>query len=241
MADRSIGRSALSYPKNQHVDLDPELFRNPSAEYRGAPFWAWNGQLDRERLSRQIAVFKAMGMGGFHMHARTGLATEYLGDEFMAMVWHCVEEAERHEMLAWLYDEDRYPSGFAGGMVTREPSFRAQYLRLVPHSLAEGGEHDRRLFARYQVVLDGGVLTHYRRLAEHQAAPEAGMVWYTYRERWAPATWYNNQTYVDTLNPAAIQRFFAVVRALLLQRDPDDPVKVFKCELHQPEVFGNAA
>ncbi len=26
-----------------------------------------------------------MGFGGFHIHFRTGLATEYLGDEFMGL------------------------------------------------------------------------------------------------------------------------------------------------------------
>ncbi|UKI30456.1 MAG: hypothetical protein L6W00_21240 [Lentisphaeria bacterium] len=59
--------------------------------------------------------FPAHGDGGFHMHARTGLATPYLGPEFMARVRDCVREARNSGMLAWLYDEDRWPSGAAGG------------------------------------------------------------------------------------------------------------------------------
>lgn len=54
------------------------LFRDPPA-----PFWAWNCKLDRETMVRQVLYFKEMGMGGFHMHCRTGLDTEYLGEEFM--------------------------------------------------------------------------------------------------------------------------------------------------------------
>ena len=84
-----------------------ELFRAPGALYRDTPFWAWNCKLDREQIRRQIAAFHEMGMGGFHMHARTGLATAYLEPEFMEMVRECVDIARRDSMLAWLYDEDR--------------------------------------------------------------------------------------------------------------------------------------
>lgn len=62
------------------------LFQNPPAPYRGAPFWAWNCKLDRETMVRQVLYFKEMGMGGFHMHCRTGLDTEYLGAEFMEII-----------------------------------------------------------------------------------------------------------------------------------------------------------
>lgn len=32
---------------------DEPLFRQPSAGFRGAPFWSWNGPLDRQRLFRE--------------------------------------------------------------------------------------------------------------------------------------------------------------------------------------------
>lgn len=53
-------------------------FAHPSSAYRGMPFWAWNGKLEREELRRQIRVLQRMGMGGFFMHARVGLDTPYL-------------------------------------------------------------------------------------------------------------------------------------------------------------------
>ena len=49
---------------------------NPGAEYRGKPFWSWNGALEEEELLRQIDVMKEMGFGGYFMHSRTGLITE---------------------------------------------------------------------------------------------------------------------------------------------------------------------
>ncbi|MEE1505238.1 MAG: hypothetical protein UGF89_13475, partial [Acutalibacteraceae bacterium] len=104
----------MLYKKNSAPALTEELFKNPTAEYRGTPFWAWNNLLTKEELCRQIDVFKEMGLGGFHMHVRTGLKNKYLSDEYMELVKACVEKAKGEEMLAWLYDEDRWPSGAAG-------------------------------------------------------------------------------------------------------------------------------
>jgi hypothetical protein len=64
----------LTYPKSA-LPFSNELFQNPTSEYRGCPFWAWNNKLDRGQLLRQIDYFEEMGMGGFHMHVRTGLDT----------------------------------------------------------------------------------------------------------------------------------------------------------------------
>ena len=32
----------MIYKKNNSDSLNMELFKNPTSEYRGAPFWAWN-------------------------------------------------------------------------------------------------------------------------------------------------------------------------------------------------------
>ena len=64
----------MIYDDNRkNKELSKELFRAPTSEYRGAPFWAWNCDLERDELLRQIDVFKEMGLGGFHMHVRTGM------------------------------------------------------------------------------------------------------------------------------------------------------------------------
>ena len=81
------------YEKSREKELTRDLFENPTSEYRGAPFWAWNHALDKDTLCRHIEYFKEMGMGGFHMHSRTGLDTPYLGEEFMDCVRACVEKA----------------------------------------------------------------------------------------------------------------------------------------------------
>ena len=39
-----------------------EEFEHPGAEYREAPFWAWNCRLELDELKRQLDVFKEMGL-----------------------------------------------------------------------------------------------------------------------------------------------------------------------------------
>lgn len=101
-------------------------FKSPGPDFRGAPFWAWNAKLEPEELIRQIRLMKEMGLGGFFMHARVGLNTEYLGKEWFECVKACIAEAEKLGMNAWLYDEDRWPSGAAGSFVTREDRFQTE-------------------------------------------------------------------------------------------------------------------
>lgn len=114
---------------------------NPGVWYRPAPFWSWNDKLCEEELLRQIDEMCEKGYGGFFMHSRVGLVTEYLSDEWMALVKRCAEHARKLGMLAWLYDEDKWPSGFAGGIVPLESDeYRHRFLVLLKKEQIEPGD-----------------------------------------------------------------------------------------------------
>ena len=192
-----------------------EDFESPGSEYRAAPFWAWNGELEPEELCRQIDVFRKMGFGGFHMHARAGLVTPYLSDTFMRCAEVCCEKARQEDMLAWLYDEDRYPSGPAGGLVTANPAFTRRFLRMTPcaeedpeAAQARRGYprmRDSRLLAVYDIVLnEDGCLQSGKRI--DSAGEAEGRAWYAFFECF-PASEGPRQSYVDALNPRAIEAF----------------------------------
>ncbi|MBN1811173.1 MAG: hypothetical protein JXA14_04985 [Anaerolineae bacterium] len=105
------------------------LFQDPPKAYREVPFWSWNDDLDPEELVHQIGLMDDAGWGGFFMHARVGLRTPYMGKQWMACIRACVDAARERGMGAWLYDEDKWPSGFAGGLsVAADPAHRAQHL-----------------------------------------------------------------------------------------------------------------
>lgn len=211
----------MFYKKNQEPRLSDELFKNPTAEYRGTPFWAWNGHPEAEELTRQIEVFRNMGFGGFHMHVRSGMDVEYLTPEFFANIRHCVDEAVRLDMLAYLYDEDRWPSGAVGGKLTKDVSKRQQYLLWtktpycgktfkIPQTgsgshYAERTENGK-LIACYDVRLNAdGTIASYKKIGENEAAEDTK--WYAYVETPSPNPWYNGQTYADILNPEVTREF----------------------------------
>ena len=205
----------MLYKKKTATSLADSLFQNPTSEDRSTPFWAWNCELDKETLQRQIEYLKEMGFGGFHMHSRTGMATEYLSEEFMDLVKACVDKAEQEEMLAWLYDEDRWPSGAAGGYVTREPKYRIRKLVFAPNrmeclpkeeAIRTGGAY---LVACFDVSLnEAGELEGYTPMGENDTA--AGNKWFAYCVTEQENPWYNNQTYADTLNGEAIEKFVSI-------------------------------
>ena len=111
--------------------LNLKEFKNPPAQYRGAPFWAWNTKLEEQDLKWQIDKFKEMGFGGFFMHTRSGMATEYLGEEFMRLVRVCVANAKSKGTLAYPYDEDRWSSGSASGKETKNKEYRQKTVSLT--------------------------------------------------------------------------------------------------------------
>lgn len=99
--------------------------------FRPLPFWSWNEELDEERLRWQVQQMHKAGLGGFFMHARVGIKTEYMGQQWFRCVKGCIEEAEKCGLEPWGYDENGYPSGIADGQVCRESeNYRATWIEL---------------------------------------------------------------------------------------------------------------
>ncbi len=127
----------LTYHKSR-LPFSSELFKSPTNEYRGCPLWVWNNKLNKAQLLRQIDDLAAMGLGGFHIHVRVGLDTEYLGEEFMDMAKACVDYAETKGMMACLYDDDRWPSGAAGGLAVKgHDEFKERHVMFTPFRYGE--------------------------------------------------------------------------------------------------------
>ncbi len=154
-----------------NAEWTEQAWLDPPSIYRSAPFWSWNDRLVPERLCRQIQAMHAAGMGGFFMHSRYGLKTPYLSAEWFECVGACVEQARKLHMKAYLYDEDRWPSGAAGGLVTREnPAFGRHALVALAHEDVPAGLERLGSFA---ARLDqAGRVQSYRPLEEGQQPGE---------------------------------------------------------------------
>lgn len=221
----AMKRNTVSY-KNMSAEVCMsrhklyEIFKNPGMEWRGKPFWSWNGELREDEVRRQINVMKQMGLGGFFMHSRAGLITEYLGEEWFDLINAGADEGERIGMEAWLYDEDRWPSGSAGGMVTSDPRYRMKSLVITEQSPDTFARDDSMRYV-FLARLDGIDLWRYTAL-EREADIKAALTAFEKETASDPGTIrilsfsvvpdspssnYNGNTYIDTMSRAAVNRF----------------------------------
>lgn len=94
-----------------------QAFQNPNSEFRTAPLWVWNDEMTNEAIDFQLKEYKEHGFGGAFVHPRPGLITEYLSEEWFARWNHALETSKKLGLKLYIYDENSYPSGFAGGHV----------------------------------------------------------------------------------------------------------------------------
>lgn len=172
-----------------------DTLREPPASFRPIPFWSWNGRLEKEELERQIEEMSRAGLGGFFMHARGGLKTPFMEEEWMDAVRASIEKAKSLGLEPWLYDEYGWPSGFGGGKI---PALGVSYqqkklaVELAPFSL-QPNETVGNTIAYYTKTEQG-----YRRVTDDgQAAAAAELRIY----------WKLNPYYIDTLSRRAVRAF----------------------------------
>lgn len=160
--------------------MDSKNFKNPPAASRPAPFWSWNDNFSKDEMIRQIKDMSDKGWGSFFMHSRVGLVTPYLKEEWFDFVNACCKTAKEEGMYAHLYDEDKWPSGFAGGEVVKHKKFRQRVLCLT--------EKD-------ELTEDDQILDQYdEKLIVRRILP-------------AKLKWYNGYCYADLLNKEAVEEF----------------------------------
>lgn len=184
-------------------------WQNPDKKFRSAPFWSWNGKLDKDELLHQIRIFKEMGMGGFFMHSRIGLATKYMSQEWFDMIHGCIAEAEVQDMDAWLYDEDRWPSGYAGGLVTKAPENRLHliFLTEVPYAECADFEVDRETIALFAAVVDGINAENVRKISSPSEVKEGETLLQFVFCADFDYSWYNDCSYLNPMKIEAVKMF----------------------------------
>lgn len=175
-------------------EVDPFLL--PTA------FWSWNEDLQPEELSRQIREMKRAGLGGYFMHARIGLITPYLSEEWMRCIQVAVQRGKEERLKAWLYDEDCWPSGSAGGRVSqRGQEYLQKWLELKIGSPHEYQPQEHTLATFIGTPKD-------RSWEDLRRVPpeEASQLARTPEEKILEFSWKASR-YVDLLNPETVRAF----------------------------------
>ncbi len=168
---------------------------------RSIPFWSWNNELDEEKLVSQIVEMKEVGVGGFIMHARSGLKTEYLGEKWFSCIDACLKKAKELGLDAWVYDENGWPSGFAGGLLLENEKYRVRFLR---YSVKDYFDNDA--FCIYKKTENG----YSRIFGEENGLTEYHCIYLVV----SPST-------TDILNPEVVDEFIKVTHERYYERFKD--------------------
>ncbi|MBE6411178.1 MAG: hypothetical protein E7036_01315 [Opitutales bacterium] len=176
-------KNAVDTQYDKNSQFSTAEFKNPSAQYRIVPFWSWNETMEPDEIRRQLRLMKKAGWGGSMIHSRTGLLTEYLGEDWFKAVDATLDESRKLGMLVWLYDEDKWPSGYSGGTVLHEdPNFAVKCLYAI-----KAGEK----------AIDGAVKV---------GDAVDGIQVYSYTSPMGNP-WFNGTSYVDTMSRKAMEVF----------------------------------
>ncbi|MBZ4666767.1 glycosyl hydrolase [Mahella sp.] len=197
-----------------------DQMRNPPEEYRAIPFWALNDKLNDDELRWQIGQMKEAGLGGYFMHARSGLKTPYMSDEWLQAIEVCVEEGKRQGISPWLYDENGWPSGFADGKV---PGLGIDYQQKWLECRQLESDNVSWTDRTIGIYILGDSYRTFRYASGQESIAALGP-----KEVMLHIGWVNNPYYVDVLNEQAIRSFIDNTHEVYYERMKDSFGSVIK-------------
>ncbi|MCL5745658.1 MAG: hypothetical protein M1541_17325 [Acidobacteria bacterium] len=208
-------------PVQARVDSVPallELFENPPAEYSTVPFFVWNGDVTEADIDRQIVEYRQQHIRAFFIHPRPGMITPYLSQRWFALYRYAVDRAKKLGMRVWIYDENSYPSGFAGGHVPAE----------MPESWNQGQGLTLRKVSQLTPEAARQCKVLLRRDGERflDIPPQAGEAplppgdYYCFEVNYYDKSpWHGGFSWVDLLKPGVTDKFIEITMQRGYQRD----------------------
>ncbi len=197
---------SLSVSEINTIDQLKAEFADPSAQYRTMPFLVWNDDVTKEKIDHMLEGIKANGMGGGFIHPRAGMITEYFSDDWWDLFKYTVEKGKQMGLEIWLYDEDGFPSGFAGGHV--QADFPSSYQE--GHSVGMIRQDVLKLDSSelYRVILkkEGDAYTDITASAVSMEG-QSGDFYLFNKLSIAPSPRWGNFPYVNLLMPGVVDYF----------------------------------
>ena len=180
-------------------------FSAPAADYRPAPLLVFNdeheGEAGEGRISQVLEGHRRVGYGGVFLHPRPGLMTEYLSPRWFELIRHAVRECRRLGLVPYLYDENSYPSGFAGGHVPAlVPEARTRYVSAMFGEGPDDVPEERLILHLWDGALPG------REVEVEEIGVEQTWIAFTMRSM-QPLAWHGDTVYPSLLDPRTTEAF----------------------------------
>ncbi|UCE48314.1 MAG: hypothetical protein JSW47_22280, partial [Phycisphaerales bacterium] len=183
------------------------LFANPPRQYSSGPLWVWNDMLTEQQIVDTMKDLATQKVRQVFVHPRPGLMTPYMSDDWFRLWKVALSEARKLDMNVWIYDENSYPSGFAGGLVPDAmPESRGRGLAFRDQkSVGKFGDDTLAVFTLsgdgYEDITD--------QVKAGKKFPE-GRYLTVAISRANPSPWYGGKFYVDILYPGVTEKFLEV-------------------------------
>lgn len=184
-----------------------KLFADPPREYSSGPLWVWNDLLTEQQIRDTMRDLAGQHVKQVFVHPRPGLMTPYLSADWFQLWKVALDEAAKLDMNVWIYDENSYPSGFAGGWVPElMPESRGMGLSLKETKAAPKWSDE--LVAVYRLEGDRAENVS-AKLKAGEALPEARYLVASI-VRAGNSPWHGNRCYVNLLTAGVTQKFLEV-------------------------------
>lgn len=202
--------NACAQNKNQDEVADFKQllaqFRDPGKAYGSAPLWVWNADVSEGKIDSMLHEFKENAFGGVFVHPRPGLVTPYLSDRWFELYQYTVQKGKELELDVWIYDENSYPSGFAGGHVPEEmPSSYNQGQMLNLEKSTNIPVNDTTLFLVLEKTGEGFVVVDL-----NASANKKGDYYLFRKEYYEKSPWYGGYSYVDLMAKGVTEKFIEI-------------------------------
>jgi len=183
------------------------MFTEPPRQYSSAPLWVWNDMLTAEQIVGTLNDLAGQKVRQVFVHPRPGLMTPYLSQEWFKLWNTALKQAELLDMNVWIYDENSYPSGFAGGFVPRAmPESRGRGLVIKQQRSLDKLDGDSvAVFHR----TESGYENISAMMRSGTTFPEGDYLAASIK-RAAASPWYGGKTYVDLLYPGVTEKFLSI-------------------------------
>lgn len=184
-----------------------KLFANPPREYSTGPLWVWNDLLTDEQIRSTMRDLAKQQVKQVWVHPRPGLMTPYLTPEWFHLWDVALDEAKRLDINVWIYDENSYPSGFAGGWVPElMPEARGRGLKLVESKSAPQWSESLIAVMRVSGDTTENVTA---KIKAGESLPE-GRFFVATLLRAEDRAWTADHPYVDLMYPGVAEKFLDV-------------------------------
>jgi len=179
-----------------------DKFLNPCRDYTTVPFWFWNGKIEFDEITRQLEFMSEQKVYQCVIHARNGLTTSYLSEEWFECIDYTLREGKRLGISFWIYDENNWPSGYAGGRVISEnPDFCGKHLVMREYKANEATDLKDSIYTVAVFYENHGKWIK----GDNPHKPVQRRIFTEHYTRWKVA--YGQEDYIDLLNPYATEAF----------------------------------